>query len=86
VLKFPFHSPYAYAGNPVSFVDPDVEFVLEAMLVSAMIWAFTGSVSAGMQNRDPYLGMLKGAVIGAASYTAVVLVTPIAIGAAGLET
>jgi len=60
-----FHSPYAYANNPVSFVDPDGEFVLEAIAIGAMVGAFTGSMRAGMQGSDPYVGMLKGATVGA---------------------
>jgi len=61
-----FASPYGYAGNPVSFTDPDGEFFLP-VVIGAAIGASLGSMRAGMTGENPYHGMLKGAVVGGAS-------------------
>ena len=44
-----FSNPYlAMGNNPVSYVDPDGEFIIiPAMIIGAMIGSFTGAVAAG---------------------------------------
>jgi len=41
-----FFNPYAYGGDPVNFVDPDGEFIIEAMIIGAIAGAYFGGVGA----------------------------------------
>jgi len=65
-----FASPYVYAGNPVSFVDPDGEFFLPVVIGAAAIGAFNGirTAASGAPLTDVISsitgGFTKTAVIG----------------------
>jgi RHS repeat-associated protein len=59
-----FATPYGYAGNPVSFVDPDGEFVVPLIAASYAIYSGIKSYQA---TGDPVYSIVRGFIDGASA-------------------
>lgn len=68
--KLQFHSPYAYAANPIVFIDPTGNYFIIDDIIASAIGAAVGAYYAYKTNQNIFAGMLIGAGIGeAALYT-----------------